>query len=42
MEEIVVTNYEHRGEAPRVYDLKHMTPLLCENQERQMIMDAVF
>lgn len=40
--EIVVANYEHRGAAPIIYDIKHMTPLLCENQDREMILDVVF
>lgn len=32
LSEIIVTDYEHRGRSPMIYDVKHMTPLLCENQ----------
>lgn len=31
MSEIVITDYEHRGPAPKIYDIKHLTPLLSTN-----------
>ena len=42
LSEIVVTGYEHRGPAPVIFDLKHLTPLLCENQTRECMLDVVF
>lgn len=29
LDEIIVTGYEHRGPAPKIYDIKHLTPYLC-------------
>jgi hypothetical protein len=31
IDEIIVTSYEHRGPPPCCYDIKHLTPLLCES-----------
>jgi len=31
MEEIIITKFEHKGTSPRLYDIKHLTPLLCTN-----------
>ena len=41
MTEIIVTSFEHSGVAPRIYDLKHLTPLLCDSPDREMMMDVV-
>ena len=40
--EITILDYQHHGNSPKIYDVKHMTPLLCANQQREMIMDVVF
>jgi hypothetical protein len=42
MSEIIVTSYEHRGLPPVIYDIKHLTPILCQNQDRESMLDVVF
>lgn len=41
LDEIIVTGYEHRGPAPKIYDIKHLTPYLCTNQDREVMIDVV-
>lgn len=33
MSEIIVTGYEHRGKAPTINDVKHLTPMLCPDSK---------
>lgn len=42
MSEIVVTGYEHRGLPPMIHDIKHLTPILCADHDRESMMDIVF
>lgn len=40
--EIIVVGYEHRGLPPYINDIKHLTPILCENKDHESIVDVVF
>ena len=41
IDEIVVLSYEHRGPSPKCQDIKHLTPLLCDDLDREHMMDVV-
>lgn len=42
LSEIIVTDYEHRGKAPRISDIKNLSHLLCDDVKNQAMLDVVF